>query len=63
LKEESSRQYKLVFRQDDVTVKDGFFIPSSRSNELLFEGNMVKVTGNKKINNLNTSARLEKNSF
>ncbi|MFO7721698.1 MAG: hypothetical protein R6V49_00600 [Bacteroidales bacterium] len=63
IKEESSQPYALMFRENVMEVKDGFFIPSSRSNDVTFSGNKVKATGNTKINNLYNGARLVLNRF
>jgi hypothetical protein len=63
IKEESSQPYAMMFRHNVMEIKDGFFIPSSRSNDVTFAGNKVKATGDTKINNLYNSARLVFNRF
>lgn len=50
LSEESKKTYRLICSNNDLQVTNGAFLPSSKNNELQFNGNRVLVSGSGKTN-------------
>lgn len=63
LKEESTQNYSLIFSENNLRLKNGVFMPSSRSNDLTFSGNSVSAMENTKINNLQNKTEIDNNIF